>query len=446
MNDLIVIGAGPGGYVAAERAAAKGLKVLLIENRKLGGVCLNEGCIPSKTLLNSAKIYSYATHSAAYGVTAQGVTFDFAAVQARKTKVMDTLRNGIAGLMKKFKVEVLQGTAKLDAQRRVVVDGQTYEAKNILIATGSSPARPPIPGADLPGVVDSTGILNLEKLPKSLVIIGGGVIGCEFACFFGSVGVPVTVIEMLPEICPQVDAELAKMLRSELAKKNISFHLGAKVLEITADSVRFEKDGKQETVARDVVLMSTGRTCNVQGLGLEDARIEFDKRGIKVDDRCATNQPGIYAIGDCTGRAWLAHTATRMGEVVIHNLTGRPDRMRWNAIPGVIYTSPEVAVVGMTEADAAKQGIPVKTAKLPMGVSGRYLAEHDGERGQAKVVLHAETRQLLGVHLLGGACSEMIWGAAALIEAEFRAQEIEDIVFPHPTVSEVMREAVISLH
>jgi dihydrolipoamide dehydrogenase len=236
------------------------------------------------------------------------------------------------------------------------------------------------------------------------------------------------------------------MLRGELAKKKITFHLGAKVLEITADAVRFEKDGKQETVARDVILLSTGRTCNVMGLGLEDARVEFDKRGIKVDDRCATNQPGIYAIGDCTGRAWLAHTATRMGEVVIHNLTGRPDRMRWNAIPGVVYTSPEVAVVGLTEAEAAKQGIPVKTAKLPMGVSGRYLAEHDGERGQAKVILHAETRQLLGVHLLGGACSEMIWGAAALIEAEFRAQEIEDIVFPHPTVSEVMREAVISLH
>ncbi len=443
MHDLIIIGAGPGGYVAAERAAAKGLKVLLVENRKLGGVCLNEGCIPSKTLLNSAKIYQYASHGAPYGVTAQGVVFDFTAVQARKAKVMDTLRNGIAGLMKKFKIEVLQGTARLDAQRRVVVDGKAYEAKNILIATGSSPARPPIPGADLPGVVDSTGILNLEQLPKQLVIIGGGVIGCEFACFFGSVGVPVTVIEMLPEICPQVDAELAKMLRGELAKKNVTFHVGAKVLEITAEAVRFEKDGKQETAARDVVLLSTGRTCNVQNLGLEDARVDFDKRGIKVDDRCATNQPGIYAIGDCTGRAWLAHTATRMGEVVVHNLTGRPDRMRWNAIPGVIYTSPEVAVVGLTESEAKAKGIPVLAAKLPMGVSGRYLAEHDGERGQAKVILHAETRQLLGVHLLGGACSEMIWGAAALIEAEFRAQEIEDIVFPHPTVSEVIREAVV---
>jgi len=278
------------------------------------------------------------------------------------------------------------------------------------------------------------------------VIIGGGVIGCEFACFFGSVGVPVTVIEMLPEICPQVDADLAKMLRAELGKKNITFHTGAKVLEITKDAVRFSKDGQEASVPRDVVLVSTGRVPNVQDLGLEDARVEFDKRGIKVDERCATNQPGIFAIGDCTGRAWLAHTASRMGEIVVNNLTGRPDHMRWNAIPGVVYTSPEVATVGLTESEAQKQGIPVKTGKLPMRVSGRYLAEHTDERGQVKVVIHAETRRLLGVHLIGGACSEMIFGAAAMIESEFRAQEIEDIVFPHPTVSEVIREAVISLH
>lgn len=446
MYDLIVIGGGPGGYVAAERAAARGLKVLLAEHRHLGGVCLNEGCIPSKTLLNSAKIYQHATHGGAYGVKAGQVTFDFAAVQARKGQVMDTLRKGVAGLMKKFKIEVVAGRATLKDRRTVAINGQTYEGANILIATGSSPARPPIPGLDLPGVVDSTGLLNLDRLPASLVIIGGGVIGCEFACFFGSVGVPVTVIEMLPEICPQVDADVAKMLRAELGKKNITFHTGAKVLEITRDAVRFSKDGQEASVPREVVLVSTGRVPNVQDLGLEDARVEFDKRGIKVDDRCATNQPNLFAIGDCTGRAWLAHTASRMGEIVVNNLTGRPDHMRWNAIPGVVYTSPEVATVGLTESDAQKQGIPVKTAKLPMGISGRYLAEHTDERGQVKVVIHAETRRLLGVHLIGGACSEMIFGAAAMIETEFRAQEIEDIVFPHPTVSEVIREAVISLH
>ena len=444
--DLIVIGAGPAGYVSAERAAARGMKVLLVESRRLGGVCLNEGCIPSKTLLNSAKIYRYAMHSEAYGVRATGVEFDLTKVMARKTKVMDTLRNGIAGLMRKSKIDVVVGTAKLQAERKVEINGQIYQAKNILISTGSSPAKPPIPGCGLPGVLDSTGILNLEKLPKSVVIIGGGVIGCEFACFFGSVGVPVTVIEMLPEICPQMDKDLTKNLRGELSKKNVTFHTGAKVLEITADTVRFEKEGKPESVARDIVLVSTGRMPNVNGLGLEELRLDFDQRGIKVDDRCATNVPGIWAAGDCTGKAWLAHTATRMGEVAVNNMSGRPDRYRANAIPGVVYTVPEIATVGLGEDEAKKAGIPVKVGKMPMSASGRYLAEHAEERGQVKVILHAETGVLLGVHMIGGACSEMIWGAAALIEAEFRAKEIEEIVFPHPTVSELIRDTIFTIH
>ena len=444
--DLIVIGAGPAGYVSAERAAARGMKVLLVESRRLGGVCLNEGCIPSKTLLNSAKIYHYAMHSEAYGVRATGVEFDLTKVMARKTKVMDTLRNGIAGLMRKSKIEVVVGTAKLQAERKVEINGQIYQAKNILISTGSSPAKPPIPGCGLPGVLDSTGILNLEKLPKSVVIIGGGVIGCEFACFFGSVGVPVTVIEMLPEICPQMDKDITKNLRAELSKKNVTFHTGAKVLEITADTVRFEKEGKPESVARDIVLVSTGRMPNVNGLGLEELRLDFDQRGIKVDDRCATNVPGIWAAGDCTGKAWLAHTATRMGEVAVNNMSGRPDRYRSNAIPGVVYTVPEIATVGLGEDEAKKAGIPVKVGKMPMSASGRYLAEHAEERGQVKVILHAETGVLLGVHMIGGACSEMIWGAAALIEAEFRAKEIEEIVFPHPTVSELIRDTIFTIH
>ena len=444
--DLIVIGAGPAGYVSAERAAARGMKVLLVESRRLGGVCLNEGCIPSKTLLNSAKIYRYAMHSEAYGVRATGVEFDLTKVMARKTQVMDTLRNGIAGLMRKSKIEVVLGTAKLQAERKVEINGQIYQAKNILISTGSSPAKPPIPGCDLPGVLDSTGILNLEKLPKSVVIIGGGVIGCEFACFFGSVGVPVTVIEMLPEICPQMDKDITKNLRGELSKKDVTFHTGAKVLEITADTVRFEKEGKPESVARDIVLVSTGRMPNVKGLGLEELRLDFDQRGIRVDDRCATNVPGIWAAGDCTGKAWLAHTATRMGEVAVNNMSGRPDRYRSNAIPGVVYTVPEIATVGLGEDEAKKAGIPVKVGKMPMSASGRYLAEHAEDRGQVKVILHAETGVLLGVHMIGGACSEMIWGAAALIEAEFRAKEIEEIVFPHPTVSELIRDTIFTIH
>ncbi len=445
-HDLIVIGGGPAGYVAAERAGEKGLNVLLVEEKHLGGVCLNVGCIPSKTLLNSAKIYYYATHGDDYGVTTEGAAFDFPKVMARKQKVTETLRKGVAGLMKRNKVTVVEGRARLTADRRVTVGDDVYEGEHILIATGSSPARPPIPGADLPHVVDSTGLLSLEELPESLVIVGGGVIGCEFACFFGSIGVPVTVIEMLPEICPSVDGELAKILRKELEKKNITFQLGAKVEAITADSVQFSIGGETKQVEAGLVLLSTGRMCNVNDLGLGDLRVDFDRRGIRIDDRCATNIPNVWAAGDVTGRTWLAHSASRMAEVIVHNITGRPDRMRYDAIPGVIYTSPEVASVGLTAAQAEEQGIPVKTAKMPMSANGRYLAEHARERGMAVVVVHAETNVLLGVHMIGGACSEMIYGAATMIETELRVAEIEEVVFPHPAACEIMRETLLTIH
>ena len=445
--DLIVIGGGPGGYVAAERAGEKGKKVLLIEESALGGVCLNCGCIPSKTLLHSAKVFYYAKHGESYGVKAADVKFDLAKAMARKQDVIQTLRKGIAGLMKMNKVKVVEGRGRLTSNfGEVAVGEDVYRGKAILVATGSSPARPPIPGIDSPYVHDSTGILNLEALPERVTIIGGGVIGCEFACFFGSLDIPVTVIEMLPEICPAVDAEVAKVLRQDLATRGITFHLGAKVQSIGQDVVRFETGDGISEVEAGTVLMATGRTCNVQDLGLEAAGVDFDRRGIRVDDRCATNVPGVYAIGDVTGRQWLAHSASRMGEVVVHNLCGRPDRMRYDAIPGVVYTTPEVATVGLTEAQAKERGIPVKTAKRPMAASGRYLAENASGKGFCKVIVHAETKALLGVHMIGGACSEMIFGAAAMVETEQRVAEIEDIVFPHPTVSELIRETVLMVH
>ncbi len=444
--DLIIIGGGPGGYIAAERAGAAGKSVLLIEKDALGGVCLNRGCIPSKALLNAAKHYHYAVHGQAYGVEVEGASFNLDAAHAMKNKVMDTLRKGIEGLMKRFKVEVVKGSAVIEAAGRVRVGERIYEGSHILIATGSSPAAPPIKGFDLPHVVDSTGILNTETLPESLVIVGGGVIGCEFACVFGSVGVPVTVIEMLPEICPNVDADIAKILRSELAKKNITFHTGARVESISATEVTFSIDGKPHTVPADKVLVSTGRTPNTHNLGLENIGVDFDRSGIRIDDRCATNIPGVWAIGDVTGRTALAHSASRMGEVVVHNLLGRVDHMRYDTIPGVIYTNPEVASVGLTESEAKSRGIPVKTGKMPMGANGRFLAEHADGRGMVRVVIHAETRALLGVHMIGGACSEMIFGAAAMIEGEYRIEEIEDLVFPHPTTSEIIRDTVMSLH
>lgn len=444
--DLIVIGAGPTGYIAAERAGERKQKVLLVESRQLGGVCLNEGCIPSKTMLNSAKILHHAVHGAAYGVHVSDARLDFAALNARKAEIQSTLRNGIAGLMKRFKVDVVFGQATLTADRGVVVDGETYTGSNILIATGSRPAKPPIPGIDGEGVLDSTGVLALDHAPENMVIIGGGVIGCEFACFFGSIGVPVTVIEMMPEICPTVDPDIARILRSELEKKNVTFHLGAKVESIAADSVTFtDKKGASQTVARDRVLVSTGRVPNVEGLGLEDLRVDFDRRGIKVDERCATNVPGVWAGGDVTGRVALAHAGSRMGEVVVNNITGRPDRMRYDTIAGVVYTTPEVATVGLSAEGAKKRGIPVKVGKLPMSANGRYLAEHAGERGLAKVITHAETDVLLGVHMIGGACSEMIFGATAMVEMETRVRELEDLVFPHPTTSEIIRDSIFAL-
>ena len=444
--DLAIIGAGPAGYVAAKKAAGNGLKVLLVEGKKLGGVCLNEGCVPSKTLLQAAKTYHHTLHGETFGVEADGVRFNLGKAHAHKNQVMDRMRDGIAGLMKKYKVEVAFGRATLSAGPAVTVDGETHEADNVLICTGSSPAKPPIPGIDADHVVDSSGILELPELPERLVIVGGGVIGCEFACVFGSVGVPVTVIEALPEICPGVDPEVAAVLRKELEKKNITFQLGAKVDEIGEKEVKFTLDGETQSVSGDVVLVATGRKPNVSGLGLEDLRVDVDERGgIRVNDRGATNVPGIWAAGDVTGRAWLAHAASRMAEVVVHNLTGREDRMRYDAIPAVIYTNPEVAVVGLTKEQAEERGLKVTTGKIPMGINARYLAEHPGESGLCKVVVEEGTRRLLGVHMIGGACSEMIFGAAVMLETELREKEIEEIVFPHPTASEIIKDVFMAV-
>jgi len=442
--DLIVIGAGPGGYVAAERAGEQGKKVLLVEKSHLGGVCLNCGCIPTKTLLNSSKVYHYAAHGEAYGVKSKKVAFDLPAAMARKQKVIETLRKGIAGMMKRNKVSVVNGEATLISNHEVRVGDDVYCGANILIATGSSPAEPPIPGINNECVYDSTRLLEIGAMPESLVIVGGGVIGCEFACFFGTLGVPVTVIEMLPEICPAVDVEIAKMLRQELSKRNISFYIGARVESIGSHNVTFSVKDKKETINASHVLVATGRNCNVEGFGLETLKVDFDRSGIRIDDRCATNVPGVWAVGDVTGKQWLAHSASRMGEVVVHNLCGREDRMRYDAIPGVIYTTPEVATVGLTEHQAKERGIPVRAAKMPMAASGRFLAEHEAGRGLCKVLVHADTSVLLGVHIIGGACSEMIFGAAAMIEAEMRVKEIEEIVFPHPTVSELIRDTLMT--
>ncbi len=444
--DFAVIGAGPAGYVAAKKAAASGLKTLLVEKSKLGGVCLNEGCVPSKTLLQAAKTYHHAKHGSVFGVEVEGLSFDFPKAHAHKNQVMDKMRNGIAGLMKKHKVEVVEGEATLLPGLEISINGETHQADNVLLCTGSSPAMPPIPGIDSEQVVDSTGILNRETLPDHLIIVGGGVIGCEFACMYASVGVPVTVLEAMPEICPNLDSDVAKTLREELAKKGVNFKLDTKVESIDEKSVRFANAGGSDSLDGDLVLVATGRAPNVKGLGLEELGLDFDSRGgVRVDDRGATNIPGLWAAGDVTGQAWLAHAASRMAEVVVHNLTGRPDRMRFDKMPAVVYTSPEVAVVGLTKEEAETQGLKVKTGRIPMAINARYLAENPDESGLCKVVLEAESNRLLGVHMVGGACSEMIFGATAMLETELREEEIEEIVFPHPTTSEIMKDVFMAV-
>ncbi|MBN38700.1 MAG: dihydrolipoyl dehydrogenase [Opitutae bacterium] len=444
--DFAVIGAGPAGYVAAKKAAASGLKTLLVEKSKLGGVCLNEGCVPSKTLLQAAKTYHHAKHGSIFGVEVEGLSYDFPKAHAHKNQVMDKMRSGIAGLMKKHKVEVVEGEATLLPGLAVSINGETHEADNILLCTGSSPFVPPIPGIDSDHVVDSTGILNRETLPDHLIIVGGGVIGCEFACMYASVDVPVTVLEAMPEICPNLDPEVAAVLREELTKKGVNFKLDTKVESIDPKSVSFANADGSDSLEGDLVLVATGRTPNTKGLGLEELGLDIDPRGgVRADDRGATNVPGLWAAGDVTGQAWLAHAASRMAEVVVHNMTGRPDRMRYDKMPAVVYTSPEVAVVGLTKEEAEARGLKVKTGRIPMAINARYLAENPDESGLCKVVLEAETNRLLGVHMVGGACSEMIFGATAMLETELREEEIEEIVFPHPTTSEIMKDVFMAV-
>ncbi|MEI6892590.1 MAG: dihydrolipoyl dehydrogenase [Pontiella sp.] len=438
--ELIIIGAGPGGYEMAERAAHQGLKVLLVEKNDLGGVCLNHGCIPTKTLLNSAKHYVHAKEAPEFGVITGEVTFDLAKTMAWKQDVIKTLRGGIAGMMKKSKVDVLYGAAKLLGSRKVDVAGTVYEGDNVVIATGGSPFVPPIPGADQDHVMTSKEILNIETMPKSLAVIGGGVIGVEFASFFSSLGVKVDIIEMLDEIIPFMDNGQAKAFRKAL-KGKVDFNLGCRVTAIEGHEVKYTtKSGAEKSVNADIILMSVGRSPNLGNMGLEEAGLDFDRRGIKADDQLRTNLPNVYAIGDVTGKSQLAHSATRMGEVALNTILGKKDRFRTNAIPWAVYSIPEIAGCGMTEEQAKEAGHQVESAELPLIMSGRFLAEN-GKKGpgSVKVVIDSNTRVLLGVHAFGAYCSEFIWGVAAMIEMELRVEDAQEIVFPHPTVGEVIR-------
>ena len=450
MYDLLIIGGGPAGYVAAERAGHKGLKVLLFEKKSMGGVCLNEGCIPTKTMLYSAKLYENALHGDKYGVFGDNIRFDYAKIVARKNKVVKKLVAGVEGKMKMHHVTVVKGDATIVGRSakgvEVSAGGESYVGANLLICTGSEAFVPPIPGLAEAGdiILTNREILDLKEQPKTLVVIGGGVIGMEFASFYNSLGTKVTVIEMLPEILGQNDFEISAMLRENYAKRGIAFNLNAKVVKVDGNNVHFEKDGQTHIVEGEKILVSVGRRPITKGFGLENLNVELFKGGIKVDEKMRTNIPNVYAAGDVTGFSLLAHTASREGEVVVNNLTGRPDRMRYNAIPGVVYTNPEVSGVGETEESANAKGLAFKVAKLPMAYAGRFVAENEGGAGLCKVLVGAKYGEVIGVHMIGNPSSEMIYGACMAIEQEMTLAQMEEVVFPHPTVSEIFKETIFA--
>ena len=464
--DTIIIGGGPAGYLAAGRLGHRKKKVLLIEEQHLGGTCLNVGCIPTKTLLHSAKLYAHAKEAEKFGVKAEGLSYDWGAIMNWKTEVIGKLRGGVESQMKRFGVEVVNARGEILSSpsgenparvKSVARDGITaeHEGKTILVSTGSVPVLPPIPGAkDNPLVLDSTGLLAIETVPRRLVVIGGGVIGVEFAGLFSALGTEVTVIEMMDEIVPFMDREQAPLLRR--AMKAVEFKLGCKVEKIEGASVHYtDKKGKPEIKEADIVLMAVGRRPVLDTWGAVATGIDMSPKGIAVDDRMKTNIPGVWAAGDVTGKSLLAHSAYRMAEVAAADILGvlgsevntKTDNvMRYNAIPWAVYGITEAAGVGITEQEAAAKGIDIIKGSLPMRVSGRFVAENTlMGQGAVKVIADAENRRILGIHAVGAYAPEFIWGGAALIEQEFRIDEVKQLIFPHPTVSEIIRDVVWEL-
>ncbi len=451
--DLIVLGGGPGGYLACERAAHEGLKTLLIEKEHIGGVCLNEGCVPTKTLLYSAKLYDGAVFGDKYGVEAKEISIDHKKVVKRKDKVVSTLTGGISHSLKSLKVEVVMGQGKILGKENgnfvIKANEEKYLGKNLIVATGSSSITPPIEGV-VEGlksgfVLTNKEILNIMEVPKELTIIGGGVIGLEMASYFNSVGSKVTVVEMMDKIGGMIDFEIGKILKKNYEKKGVTFQLGAKVVKVRDSEVFFEKGGKIESVKASKVLMCIGRSPNTKDIGLESVNAHMERGRLIADEKMKTNVPSMFSVGDVNGKSMLAHTAYREAEVAVNNILGKKDKMKYSAIPSVIYTNPEIASVGETEETAKEKGYDVIVKSLTMKYSGRYIAENEGGDGIIKIVVDKKWNKLIGVHLISNYASELIIGAGVMIEKELTIDEIKKIVFPHPSVCEMIREVIFTI-
>lgn len=465
-NDIVVIGSGPGGYVAAIRAAQLGAKTVCIEKEasEWGGTCLNWGCIPTKTMIASVERLNHVKTADKMGVIINGeITFDFDKMMERKTKVVTTLRGGVSALLKSNHVRSVVGTAKLVDANTIEVslaDGttETIRTKNIVLATGSVPVFPPVPGlARVPtdkrgessnGVWTSDEAVYAKSCPQKMVIIGAGIVGMEFSFTFRNLGAEVNVIEFAPEIIPTIDREIAAELRKSLTRQGVKIHVDSKVTKVehngTTNIITFENAKGVQTLEADVVLVATGRRANHEGLNLEAAGVKVGKRGVEVDEYNRTNVSGIYAIGDITGKLMLAHVASHMGIVAVENAMGHSVKMDFRAVPGPIYTNPEVATVGLSEEEAREKGYDVMTGRFPFRPLGRAMALNEQE-GMVKIISERKYGELLGVAIVGPFATELIHEAVMAIKLEATVDEMISMIHAHPTLSEAMGEAALDV-
>lgn len=438
MFNLAIIGGGPAGYTAAHRAMQNGLSVVLFEKKAIGGVCLNEGCIPTKTLLYSAKQYCNALHADKYGINTENTSYNWSRIQQRKTKIIRKLQ---AGIRQKFTApEGLTNVTYIQAEAIVKsyepqhitlqAAGEIFEAENLLLCTGSTNFLPPIEGIDSPAVIDSTQALNLTELPQSIIIVGGGVIGMEFATLYNELGVKVTVIEALPHILANIDTDITDYLVAKYQKSGVVFHTETKVQHIENNRVICSHHDETLTLEADKILVCVGRRPNLNGFECVD--IEREGRCIKINDSCRTSLPNIYAAGDITGKLMLAHVASRQAEVAIDKICGKQvEPINYQAIPSVVYTNPEIAVIGSTTG--------AKIIQAPMTFSGRFVAENEAENGLCKLVIDNDNR-IIGAHLIGNTSSEIIAIISLTISQQLTIEQFSQTIFPHPTVSEIFKE------
>jgi dihydrolipoamide dehydrogenase len=444
--DLVIIGGGPGGYVAAIRAAQLGLKVAVVEEREMGGTCLNRGCIPTKSLLHSAEVFLTAKNCESSGVQAEKVSFNYAKIAAKKDAVVKQLRTGVEYLVKSNGGTIFQGRGVIKDKNTIEITGkdqQIISTDKIVLATGSRPFKPPIPGIDGNKVLDSDGVLNLTVCPEKVIIIGGGVIGVEFATIFNSLGKEVVIIEMMDSILPGIDTEISLALRKSLEGKGIKIFTSSKVTSIQSDVkavCAFENNGKALSTDGNIVIVAIGRRPNSENLGLEDAGIELERGFIKVNSRMETSVKGIYAIGDITGKVLLAHVASEQGLVAAANCTGKQEKMDYSVIPGCIYTNPEVATVGLTETEAAKKGAPLKIGRFPVSANGKSMIMGE-KNGFIKIITNKTTGEILGTHIMAPRATDMISEMCVAMKLESTIEEVANTIHPHPTVSEIIMEA-----